>query len=285
MKESAYFYSLFLATGLVFIIHYIAWRRGFYRLPQPCLEAQTALGGYEVLAVFTIFIFLASLGMPIASFLWSLFNSTERNMATQGWWNVYTVCLSACGVMGTTFCLPKTARAAIWGAASQKGLDRILHDLLVGVGSWVICYPSVMLLNQLLSLFVIWLFHPSNAEQVAVTYLKMAKGYPILFTILALLLVLVVPFLEETLFRGCLQGWLRQQVGVPTAIVLSSGVFALFHFSESQGYENIALLISLFFLSCFLGYLYERQQSLWASIGLHGAFNGMSVLMLFAECG
>ena len=62
--------------------------------------------------------------------------------------------------------------------------------------------------------------------------------------------------------------------------MIASLIFAAFHFSTSQGLNNIELLVSLFVLSCFLGFLYERQESLLASMALHATFNAISILAI-----
>jgi membrane protease YdiL (CAAX protease family) len=107
--------------------------------------------------------------------------------------------------------------------------------------------------------------------------------FPWLFWSSVILIVTLVPFLEEVLFRGFLQTWLRRVVGVSGAIWLTALTFALFHFSTSQGADNVELISSLFVLGCFLSFLRERQRSLWAPIGLHAAFNAISILMIYTS--
>ena len=137
--------------------------------------------------------------------------------------------------------------------------------------------PKLIIL-QILEIFS--LFFPAPEEQIAVKYLRTVAQFPLLFTVASLLIVFIVPIAEELLFRGFLQTWLKQKVGWGKAILITSIIFSLFHFSTQQGAHNLSLLSSLFILSCFLGFLYERQQSLFASIALHMVFNGVSILLL-----
>ena len=69
------------------------------------------------------------------------------------------------------------------------------------------------------------------------------------------------------------------------AIVFSALCFALFHYAPSQGMGNISLLATLFLFALFLGFIYERQASLFASIGLHMTFNAVSTfrILFFPE--
>jgi membrane protease YdiL (CAAX protease family) len=82
--------------------------------------------------------------------------------------------------------------------------------------------------------------------------------------------VLIVPVFEELLFRGFLQSSLRSLSGKPwIAIVLTSLFFAILHPPTH--------IPALFFLSCGLGYAYERSGSLFRPILMHVFFNGFSV--------
>jgi hypothetical protein len=92
--------------------------------------------------------------------------------------------------------------------------------------------------------------------------------------------VIIAPIAEELLFRGTFQQYLRKFFSVKTSILLTAAIFACFHLSFSQGLGNFSLIPSLFIFSCFLGYIYERQGSLFASIGLHLAFNLASSLQI-----
>jgi membrane protease YdiL (CAAX protease family) len=97
-------------------------------------------------------------------------------------------------------------------------------------------------------------------------------------TILAI--VILVPFIEELLFRGFLQSFLKRYVERKWAIVITAALFAIVHFAPSQKEGNVQLIGALFILACFLGFAYEKEGTLWAPIGLHVAFNGASVLMI-----
>jgi membrane protease YdiL (CAAX protease family) len=110
-------------------------------------------------------------------------------------------------------------------------------------------------------------------------------GDPILTIVSVLAIVVLVPVIEELLFRGFLQSWLVSRFTPFTSIALSSAIFTMVHFSPSQGIANAELMTGLFLLALFLGYLYQRQGSLWASIGLHCTFNAVSVTMILMGVG
>ncbi|MGD0573077.1 MAG: CPBP family intramembrane glutamic endopeptidase [Sedimentisphaerales bacterium] len=84
--------------------------------------------------------------------------------------------------------------------------------------------------------------------------------------------IVVVPFVEELIFRGMIQTALRSYIAKPwPAISLVSLVFIVFH-------ANPEHWLALFALSLCLGYTYEKSGSLFRSIFVHALFNAMSVL-------
>ena len=150
--------------------------------------------------------------------------------------------------------------------------------------TWVLAVPITVIVEQLADIVVYALFGLENYEQEAVRYLKAALNSPSRLTAALLLILGAAPLIEEFLFRGLLQTWVKKYLGVKAAILIASLAFALFHISPAHGVGNISLVPSLFTFSCFLGFIYERQQSLYASITLHMVFNCVTTLrILFSE--
>jgi hypothetical protein len=103
---------------------------------------------------------------------------------------------------------------------------------------------------------------------------------PFMLSIALFTIIIAAPVTEEFIFRGMLQNWLKTKLGTKSAIITTSACFALFHLSSSQGLGNISLALSLFSFACFLGFIYEKKGSLYASIGLHMTFNAVSTLRI-----
>jgi membrane protease YdiL (CAAX protease family) len=266
-----------LAVLLFTFAAFIAWLRGFFRFYPP---VPPPVAGRDVLKGFVTFIITQVLILPtiiMAFFIWKTGKlPSQGSLSHEGWINIASIC----GGFLAVFCVFKSLtphlRHRIIGDSTAW-----FHHMLVGIGAWFISYPLVLAMDQALSLVVSLWLRQTPVEQVAVRHFRYALGDPLIFWSTALAVVTLVPMVEEFLFRGLLQSWLRNKISRPfVAIALTSIIFALFHYSSSQGTSNIELLCSLFVLSCFLGYVYERQRSLWASIALHGFFNGMSVLMI-----
>jgi membrane protease YdiL (CAAX protease family) len=90
-----------------------------------------------------------------------------------------------------------------------------------------------------------------------------------------LVAVVLAPILEEALFRGVILQGLALRRGPRSATLWTAGFFAFFHF------YNPWQILPTFFLGLVLAWVVLTTRTLWASIALHAAFNGVS-LAVFA---
>jgi hypothetical protein len=160
------------------------------------------------------------------------------------------------------------------------GTASIPFDIGIGALTWLIAFPPVAAIGEFLDMLIYMVFGVQSYEQVAVRYLKRSITSFDAMIIPLLTILIAAPVIEEFLFRGCLQTYLKRKMGFRGAIALSSLCFALFHFASSQGVGNVSLLVSLFIFALFLGFIYERQASLFASISLHVTFNTLSTVRI-----
>jgi hypothetical protein len=91
-----------------------------------------------------------------------------------------------------------------------------------------------------------------------------------------LLLVIVYPILEEIVFRGALQGWvrrkswgLRHRFGVTTANILTSIVFAAFHLIRRPNIWSAGVILP----GLVFGFFRDRYGNLYAPMALHIFYN------------
>ena len=98
--------------------------------------------------------------------------------------------------------------------------------------------------------------------------------------VLIFIIVVIVPIIEEFLFRGGVQNYFRQYLSKAPAILLTALIFTFFHVEWGKGFFNLQLGGIIFVLGIFLGYLYEYRKILLAPILLHMLFNGMNTLLL-----
>lgn len=178
------------------------------------------------------------------------------------------------------FALPKDVGMGILRRPGER--EPLIDDVWAALYAWIMAFPLVLFLSQVLELMITKIFHVTQLpDQIAVKFLKSTFDTPIYFILAVLSIVILAPLIEETLFRGFLQSFIRQHLGSRQAIVITSVCFSLFHYSSGQGLGNISIIISLFVLSLFLGFLYEKRGTLLAPMVLHASFNTVSVMNLY----
>lgn len=276
------FGALFLGM-LAAIVLWIAWRRRFFIKPSQELFS-TPLTLFHVLAVFAIYFGAAAFLLPsLLALLRKIFswaNTSDGTLLFSVFLHLTISSLTAGLLFLFWKSLPAQIAAPIWKSKTKN--TPYSQDLAIGALAWAISFPLLLFTSQLLDLLTYSLFHVKEfPDQTAVHFLKMAMGRPFPFLFSVISIVVLAPFIEELMFRGFLQTYIRKFFRPPAAIALSSFCFACFHFSFEQGLANIPIIGSLFFLALFLGYVYERQSSLLASISLHAIFNALSVLNLY----
>jgi membrane protease YdiL (CAAX protease family) len=274
--------GLFLGVFVVLI----AWRLRYFKLPesQPTVKMafKFVVGAFLIyliteLLVIPAFIVVTWFFLKHPTSIMELENALD--LASKAWINLAS--LTTVTILLVLYCysIGPTLRKLIWNS-NHKDHNLLRKDFLLGVVTWVISFPLVVSVENLTILLTSYLYpnFTKPIDQVAVKYLKALAEIPSLYWLTALVLCTCIPVVEEMLFRGFFQTWIKGWLGRGKAIIVTSLCFALMHFSTSQGISNLDLMLALFVLSCFLGFLYERQRSLWAPIGLHATFNAISIL-------
>lgn len=250
----------------------IAYFLGYFiplRDRKPRIGAKVALLAFALFLSFQLFVLpLFMTGIALA------LGQTSLPLQVRAWMNIGSIAILGAILLALTFSLKSKVH---WFSRAN-----LISNIKFGVGSWLLAFPLIVLITQFLTLvFSDWLGFDLH-EQLAVKQVKSVQEFPVLFAVNLAAVAFLVPMIEELLFRGFLQESLLKKFSPALAILLTSLLFSFFHFSLSQGINNILILSSLFVLSCLLGYLKERQQSLIPSIVLHGTFNAISLVQIFA---
>ncbi|NGX50260.1 MAG: hypothetical protein K1060chlam2_00101 [Chlamydiae bacterium] len=279
--QEAFFSTFSMLAAFVVIVSWIAQKLHFFRikeLPRPVLRIKYPLLGF--IGYLLLFFFAAPIGLWLISaplreylrdspaLLMTIFQVLSLTISI-----VYLFLFSSIQdreTIGRIVIHPKRLR-----------LTCLLEDFGLGVATWIVAFPLVALVSFSVEFITYLLTGVIGIEQVAIRFLKMASEAPFLFSIALFSAVIVAPIIEEIVFRGLLLTYLKQKLGFRGALLLSALIFSLFHFSPSQGVSNFPILSSLFVLSLYLGFLYERQSSLIAPIALHMTFNSISVIRIF----
>lgn len=102
-------------------------------------------------------------------------------------------------------------------------------------------------------------------------------------TTMAALLVLVVPVVEETLFRGVLFGSIREKSRA-LAYIVSVLVFAFYHIWQflviEPSWTTLFYIIEYIPAGFALAWCYEQSGSIWSPVILHMLINGIAVSLM-----
>jgi membrane protease YdiL (CAAX protease family) len=114
-------------------------------------------------------------------------------------------------------------------------------------------------------------FNVEDVERRARELTELATGW--WFLLLALLVVVGAPIVEELVYRGLIQGGLSPRLGVVRAVVFTAVWFTLVHLHPVE-------FPGLFAFALVLGWCYARTGSLGLAVVTHIAFNaaGLSVV-------
>jgi len=278
IKEHLTSLLAFGAFSLFFL--YIAIRKRFFRIDEPFPNIQVNLkeiiytfGGYLLISFFIAPLLVKVLFAGVKD---PSMGAASETITWITFIQLFSILLTAIYFFILINRLSHMKFKYIW----KNSTTSALYDFGIGMTVWLVSFPVVNFFYELTNIFNILIFGKEGPQQTAVIYIKMALASPLLFAISLFCVIIGAPIIEETLFRGFLHNFLRNRVGVKATILLSSIIFSLFHFSFRQEIGNFPLLISLFVFALFLGLLYERQKSLWASIGLHMTFNLISILRI-----
>jgi uncharacterized protein len=85
---------------------------------------------------------------------------------------------------------------------------------------------------------------------------------------------ILAPLVEEIFFRGFLFQGFRAKYGWLSAMLLSSGIFAVAHLDPVS-------LIPTFILGNLLAYLYHRSNSIWPGVILHTLVNTFGLVSVY----
>lgn len=180
---------------------------------------------------------------------------------------IFTVVLPAqeAGTLGALYLVSRARGTG--NLVADLGLRFRQRDgwlILVGIGLQIV-------LSWALTLFV----ELEEAPQEIARLSQEASGGTAVVAFL--LTVIVVPVVEEAVFRGVLLGSLQQRLSQAWAIGISAATFSVFHLA---GPGSVVVLIPLFVVGLVLGYV-AAAGGIGRSMVLHAGFNLIPAVVLF----
>ena len=169
-------------------------------------------------------------------------------------------------------------RSMNWSAIREYLGVRVpsLRELLIVLGGWVLIFASLLVISLLVQ--------ATGAQPAENQVGEIARELPAIIPVLVVAMFLVVGPSEEILYRGVVQGRLRETLSPAPAILLASGIFALVHwFALTGGSTGRLLTVAiLFFPSLVFGAVYEYTGNLVVPALLHGLHNAVLLALLYA---
>jgi membrane protease YdiL (CAAX protease family) len=190
-----------------------------------------------------------------------------------------SVAIQALVYIGLVRLLVVDTGALDWREMGVKPLDRTALVEMAGGALWAI---PVIALTAVVSRILLSIFPVVPVSPLPPT------GEPLGFALSLLAGVIVAPLGEEILFRAFgTTAWVRG-LGRTRGLVLAGLVFAFAHVLTVNGTnmgEAFGLAVvgfgSRIPVAIALGWIFLRRRTIWASFGLHAAFNG--ILLVLAE--
>lgn len=224
------------------------------------------LDALEVAGVMYFTLALLSIGV---SLLWQQLGLPEASV----WLRVFVL-------VGQYLLLAGVTLAVIWERSARAGRHR-----LVALGArqgqpWVLIGSGLGGYGVLICLLVV-----SNAllqglmTLGALSTARTGEGLvasindPLALGVLFLLICVVAPLVEETIFRGFVYGGLRRRLPLVPSVIGSAALFALLH-------ANPEAMLPITLIGVVLAVLYERTRSLWPCIICHALNNTLVFLLM-----
>ena len=107
---------------------------------------------------------------------------------------------------------------------------------------------------------------------------QMANTGLIAQLLLAVMVILAAPLIEESLFRGVMLAGFTRSFGLPTAVILTSILFTAAHLPELLRYPPATIGIGG--LALLAAWLRIKTKSLFPAMAVHAGYNGLLVALL-----
>jgi len=173
------------------------------------------------------------------------------------------------------------------GYLAWRGLDRegivsylgvrvpSLKEVGIVLGSWVLILISVLVVSTIVQLL--------GTETAANSSAELAMGNPSIIPLFIAASFLVIGPCEEILYRGVVQGRLRESLPAAPSILISAAIFAAIHVVALAGGASARLTtVSILFVpSLVFGAVYEYTENLVVPALLHGLHNAVLFTALY----
>jgi len=173
------------------------------------------------------------------------------------------------------------------GYLAWRGLDRAgvvaylgvrrpsLKEIGIVIGSWALILVAITVVSAVIQQL--------GTETASNQSAELAMQNPAIIPLLIAASFLVIGPSEEILYRGVVQGRLRETLSPAPAILIASAIFAAVHVMALTGgiSGRLTTVAILFFPSLVFGAVYEYTENLVVPALLHGLHNAVIFTILY----
>jgi membrane protease YdiL (CAAX protease family) len=251
--------TVIYAIGAVVLLPFL-WR-ALCAIPTP--PKQPAVWGlrYSVLGGLGCILALAMSGQIVGLTLGGIYDVGDGVM-----WRLLQTTLALSLLSVAVLVLVRRLQHDGYGALGL-GRSGNLPAIALGLACYLMLHPGLLALDRTWPWLLSQLGGELSPPSLPTAVQGLAGGK---LALAALLAVVVVPLLEELLFRGFLQAALVRRLGIFGGMFSTAVVFTLLHDLEGFGV--------LLALSLLLGVLRWRSGRIWAGWAVHAMHNGVTLL-------
>lgn len=153
--------------------------------------------------------------------------------------------------------------------------------VLLGLYIYILYLPWLGI-AKVLNLFVLHELYVPTESARNFFHHQMEWDTPIFYA-LAISSSFISPISEEILFRGFFQNFITRVFGSLSGLIVTSLFFSLVHYKFGKGLSNVEIVLHAFIFSLFIGYLYQKTNSIVSCISFHMLNNSLAYISLIIE--
>ena len=252
LLSSVFFLLAFMVTT------YIAKAKDFLTLPFKNYVG-AYISGKDVLVSLTLFILTFSLLNHIVSrTIYSIvisFSSSVNNIGAtpkilaNALTHIVLSLIYVFFIFLYSFTSPRFSLLPVLKDSSFPKKLNIYKDSLFGLIALILAiFPLNCVISLLEAIYSSLSIKPIN--QTALDVLLNSRGNSMAFAFEIFTVVVLAPCIEEFLFRGVIQTYLRKKYRSIRALIYSSFIFSILHYSAAQGSYTLLLLLDFLFYQC-----------------------------------
>jgi membrane protease YdiL (CAAX protease family) len=236
-------------------------------MPEPRWSNGLQLTDIAITVAFSVVVFIASIIILALAVI--LLHIHSISSPTFDLLNVIGTTIIYLGVLASIVITLQMRHHKVWGLLGYHRVAWYWLFIALAIG-WLLQF-----IGDLVTALLGHLTHQATNVQACL----IQSGYSQVPLLAAAVLLVIVPIVEETFFRGLLFGALRNRWTFMPSMLVSGAIFGILH-GLSLGLSVLVLLPVLWGMGCLLAYLYQRTGSIYPGMVTHMAFNSLGVIAI-----